>query len=113
MHSSTVDIVIVSLLLGGMALFGLAMLGVALRVGPRRGTFNQPAAALRRPGRRMFASMYVLAAVHVALGLAVAIAVPGGGIAVLLVLVAMASFYVLAAHSFALAHSVASRRRTH
>ena len=78
------------MLLGGIALFGLAMLGVALRFGPRRGYFNQPAAALRRPGRGMFVAMYVLAALHVLLGVIAAVAVPGGGIGVLLVLVGIA-----------------------
>ncbi|MCW2925981.1 MAG: hypothetical protein JWM98_3385 [Thermoleophilia bacterium] len=110
MSSTHTDIAIVLLLLGGMAFFGLAMLGVVLRIGPRRGAFNQPAAALRRPGRGMFVSMYALAALHVVLGLVAAIAVPGGGIGVLLVLVGMAVFYVLCAHSFALAATLTRRR---
>lgn len=110
MTGTTTDIVIVTLFLAGMALFGLAMLGVALRLGPRRGYFNQPAAALRRPGRRMFVSMYALAAAHVVLGIIAATAVPGGGIGVLLVLIAMAVFYVLCAHSFALASNLGRGR---
>jgi hypothetical protein len=110
MDSITVDIIIAVLFLAGMALFGLAMLGVALRVGPRRGTWNQPAAALVRPGRRLFLAMYGLAALHVLVGLIAAFAVPGGEIDVLLVLVGAGAFYVLCAHSFALAHSVARRR---
>ncbi|MCB0878159.1 MAG: hypothetical protein KDC46_04180, partial [Thermoleophilia bacterium] len=100
--TTTFDIIIVIAMLGGMALLGLAMLGVSLRVGPRRGTWNQPAAALARPGRRMFISMYALAALHLGFGLIAAFAIPGGGIAILLVLVAMGSFYVLCAHSWAL-----------
>lgn len=112
MTGTTTDIVIVVLLLAGFALFGLAMLGVALRVGPRRGTWNQPAAALARPGRGMFIAMYALALVHVVLGVIAAAAVPGAGVGVLVVLVAMGAFYVLCAHSFALASAVV-RRRTH
>jgi hypothetical protein len=112
MTGSFTDILIVVLLMAGFVLFALAMLGVALRVGPRRGTWNQPAAALVKPGRRMFIAMYAFAAIHVVLGLVAAIAVPGAGIGVLFVLVAMAAFYVLCAHSFALAGAVA-RRRTH
>lgn len=107
---SILDTLIVALMLGGFALFALAMLGVSLRFGPRRGYWNQPAAALRRPGRGMFLSMYALAALHVLLGLIAAIAVPGAGIAVLLVLVATGAFYVLCAHSWSLAHTISRRR---
>ena len=112
MDSTTVDIVLVIAFLLGMALLGVALLGVSLRVGPRRGTWNQPAAMLVRPGRRMVVAMYALAAVHVLLGLALAIAAPGGGIAILLVLVAMGTFYVMCAHSFQLAHSIRRRRES-
>ena len=110
MDSTTVDIVLTIMFLAGMALFGLAMLGVSLRFGPRRGTWNQPAAALVRPGRRMFVALYAVAALHVALGLVLALAFPGGGIAILLVLVATGCFYVLCAHSWSLAHSLKRRR---
>jgi hypothetical protein len=110
MSGTHTDILLAALFLAGIALFGLAMLGVALRVGPKRGTWNQPAAALVRPGRGMFVTMYVVAAVHVLLGLIAAIKVPGAGVGVLVVLVAMAAFYVLCAHSFALATRVAHRR---
>jgi hypothetical protein len=103
METSTTDLVLVTAMLVGFALFGLAMLAVALRYGPRRGYWNQPAAALRRPGRFTFRGMYAVAIVHVVLGVVVAIAVPGAGIGMLLVLVATACFYVLCAHSFALA----------
>lgn len=95
----------------GFVLFSLAMWALALRYGPRRGYWNQPAAALRRPGRRTFLSMYAIAALHVIAGIAGAIAVPGAGIGVLLVLVVTAGFYVLCAHSYALASSAAERRR--
>lgn len=110
MDSSTVDIAIVTLSLAAMAGFGVLMLAVALKVGPRRGYWNQPAAKLRPTGRGMLLAMYAMAALHVALGLVAAFAVPGGGIGVLVVLVAMATFYVLCAHSWALAHAVARRR---
>ena len=113
MTGTTTDIVIVCLLLGGFALFGLAMLGVALRWGPRRGTWNQPAAALVRPGRRVFFTMYGAAALHVLVGLGLAIFVPGGGLAIFLVLLGIAVFYALCAHSWALAHTATiSRRRS-
>lgn len=102
-------IIITVLLFGGFTLFALAMLGVSLRLGPRRGTCNQPAAALARPGRGMFITLYAIAALHVLTGIAIAAAAPGG-VGVLVVLVAMAVFYVLCAHSFALATSVAARR---
>lgn len=110
MHSTTTDIVLVSMLLVGMILMGVAMLGVSLKFGPRRGFWNQPAAVLRRPGRITFISMYALALLHVACGIIAATQVPGGGIGVLVVLTTMGAFYVLCAHSFALAHSVARRR---
>ena len=108
--TTTTDIVLVAFFLAGMALFGLAMLAVALRVGPRRGFWNQPAAALRAPGRRMFIGMYAVAILHVLTGLGVALLVPGGGIGIFLVLLATAVFYVLCAHSWALAHAVRRRR---
>lgn len=110
METGILDILVVALVLGGFALFALAMLGVSLRVGPRRGYWNQPAAALRRPGRGMFLAMYGLAALHVLLGLVAALAVPGAGLGILVVLVATAVFYVLCAHSWSLAHSIARRR---
>lgn len=110
MESTTTDIVLTALFLAGMALFGLALLAVSLRVGPRRGSWNQPAAMLRRPGRRMFVGMYAVAVLHVLTGLGIALFVPGGGIAIFLVLLAMAMFYVLCAHSWALANRVARRR---
>ena len=110
MDGTTLDIILVIAFLAGMALFGLAMLAVALRAGPRRGYWNQPAAALVRPGRRMFIAMYAIAILHVLVGLIAALAVPGGGIGIFLVLVAGGCFYVLCAHSWSLAHSVARRR---
>ncbi len=110
MISETTDIVLVVLFLAGMALFGLAMLALVLRVGPRRGYWNQPAAALRRPGRRVFLGMYGVALLHVLVGLGVALFVPGGSIAIFCVLLGAAVFYVLCAHSWTLAHSLARRR---
>jgi hypothetical protein len=110
MESTTVDIVLVCLMLGGFALFGLAMLGVALRWGPRRGFWNQPAARLLKPGRRMFITMYAIAIVHVAVGVGLALFAPGGGFAIFLALLVLAVFYVLCAHSWALAHTIVRRR---
>lgn len=109
---ATTDKLLVIAFLGGMALFGLAMLAVVLRVGPRRGTWNQPAAAFVRPGRRMGAGMYAMAVLHVVAGIVCAVSVPGAGTGVLVVLVAMAAFYVLCAHSFSVASRVAHRRTT-
>lgn len=110
MISTATDILLVTLFLLGMALFGLAMLAVALRAGPRRGYWNQPAAMLRQPGRRMFLGMYGVAVLHVLTGAGVALFVPGGGIDIFFVLLAAAVFYVLCAHSWAIAHAVRRRR---
>ena len=110
MESTTTDIVLVALFLAGMALLGVALLVLVLRVGPRRGYWNQPAAELRQPGRRMFVAMYALAAVHVVLGLVAALAVPGGGIGIFLVLLATGAFYVLCAHAWSVARAIARRR---
>ncbi|MEO6866553.1 MAG: hypothetical protein ABI200_00870, partial [Gaiellales bacterium] len=88
----------------------LAMLGVALRFGPRRGTWNQPAAAFVRPSRWLMICMYAFAAAHVVVGIIAATMVPGAGIGVLLVLVATAVFYVVGAHSYALVKGVERRR---
>lgn len=111
MISTTTDIVIAVLMFVGFILFALAMWGIALRVGPRRGFWNQPAAVLRRPGRGVFVAMYVLAAIHVLLGVAVAIGASGDGrVGVLVVMVAMGAFYVACAHCYALA-TAATRRR--
>src|SRR5687767_11231029 len=103
----TTDIVITVLLFVGFLLFALGMFGAALRFGPKRGTWNQPAAALVRPGRKMFVTMYLIAAVHAAVGLVLAFTVPGGGPAIFFVLLFMGGFYVLCAHSFALANKTA------
>lgn len=98
-------------LLALFVLFAAAAFGLVLRLGPRRGSWNQPAAALRRPGRRMSWGLHLVALLHVAAGVVLAMKVPGGGAAVLVVLVAMACFYELCAWSFSLATSVAVRRR--
>lgn len=104
------DTILVTLFLLGMALLGLAMLAVSLRVGPRRGTWNQPAAKLRRPGRAMWISLLVVAALHVVAGVVCLVAVPGAGVGVLLVLIATAAFYCLCAGSFGIATRLARVR---
>lgn len=105
----TSDKLVAILLLAGFVLFALGMLGACLRWGPRRGSWNQPAAALARPGRRMFWSMYGVAILHVLAGVGLAIFVPGGGVAIFLVLLGMATFYAIAAHSWSLGMRVAHR----
>lgn len=107
----TFDIVLVIAMLAGFALFGLAMYGVTLRVGPRNGHWNQPAAELRPTGRRVFLALYAAAVAHVVLGLIAWLAIPGGGVSVFLVLLATAAFYVLCAHSWAIAHRLPRRDR--
>lgn len=109
MSEATTDMLLVTVVLLSFALFGLGMFGIVRRVGPRSGNWNQPAAMLRRPGRRMFWSMYVVAALHVIAGLALAITAPGGGFAIFLVLLVMGTFYALGAHSWTLAHRIARR----
>lgn len=96
----------------GFVLMGLAMLAVALRVGPRRGTWNQPAAALRRPGRGVVLAMHALAVLHLLAGIVVAAAVPGGGFDIFVVLAVTAGFYVLCANGYSLARSAERRRST-
>src|SRR4051812_31485849 len=93
---------LVALLLLAIILVALGMFGITLRL-VRRGLYAQPAAALRRPGRPMLLLMYVLAALHVIAGLIAAFVVPGGGIDILVVLLAMAAFYVLFASGYSLA----------
>jgi len=110
MDLSTHDLVRITLVLISFVLFSLAMLAVVLRAGPKRGTWNQPAAELRAPGKRMSIGLYVAAALHVITGIILAVAMPGGGIAILVVLVVTACFYVLFAQSYALAHKVVARR---
>ena len=110
MSGETFDILLTAGFLAGMALFGLAMFGIARRVGPRSGNWGNPAAMLRRIGGRMFWGLYGVAILHVVVGLGLAIFVPGGGIAIFLVLLATGVFYALCAHSWSLAHNVATRR---
>jgi hypothetical protein len=110
MISTTTDIVLTVLFLLGMALFGLAMLALVLRVGPRRGFWNQPAAELRRPRPRVIGWLYVFAAVHVLLGLYVTFFIEPHQVGVLIVLVLTAGFYVLCGHAYQLAHAVVDRR---
>ena len=111
MSSHTLQLIGAAALLLGFCVFALAMFGVALRFGPRRGSWNQPAAALRAPGRRMSWGLHAVALLHVVAGVVLAAKVPGGGAAVLVVMVLMAVFYELCAYSFTLANSVALRRR--
>lgn len=112
MSPSTTGILLAILLLAIFTAACLGLLWAVLRVGPGRGSWNQPAAMLRRPSRPMFMAMYAFAALHVALGIALAIALPGGGgFAIVIVMAASASFYVLCAHSWALAHRVAARTK--
>lgn len=113
MASTTTDLLLVAALLGGMALFGIALLLLVLRVGPKRGTWNQPAAALRRPGRVTFGGVYALAIAHVLLGIGIALRAPGNGTAMLVLLVVVACFYVLLAHSYSLATRVTRRSEHH
>lgn len=110
MSATTIDMLLTAGFLLGMALFGLAMFAIARRVGPRSGNWNQPAAMLRRPGRRMFVGMYAIAVLHVLVGVGLAVFAPGGGIAIFLVLLVTGTFYALGAHSWSLAHRVARRR---
>jgi hypothetical protein len=55
--------------------------------------------------------LHGVALLHVVAGVVLAMKVPGGGAAVLIVLVVMAVFYELCAYSFTLANSVAQRRQ--
>ena len=109
MASTTTDLLLVTALLGGMALFGMIALLLVLRVGPKRGSWNQPAAMLRLPGRFTFTGVYALAILHVAAGIGIALRAPGDGTAMLVLLVIVACFYVLMAHSCALAMRVGRR----
>jgi len=111
MESHTTQLLGAAGLLLLFLLFALAMLWLVLRFGPRRGNFNQPAAALRPTGRKLTWGLHAVALLHVVCGIVLAAAVPGGGVAVLVVLVLMACFYELCAYSFSLANSVAARRR--
>ena len=111
MESTTTDIVLTVLFLLGMALFGLAMLALVLRVGPRRGFWNQPAAELRRPGTRLVVWLYVFAAVHVLLGLSITFFVEPMDVGVLVVCVFAAGFYILCGHAYQFAHAVVGRRK--
>ncbi len=110
MPTTTTDVILTIMFLLGMALFGLAMLAVALRVGPRRGFWNQPAANLRHPGSRVIVGLYVFAFVHLALGLYITFFIEPQEFGVLVVCVLMAAFYVLCGHSYQLAHRVARGR---
>lgn len=92
-------------------LFALGMFVLALRFGPKRGSWNQPAAKLRPTGRKLAWGLHLVTLLHVVAGIVLAVKVPGGGVAVLVVLIVMACFYELCAYSFRLATSVTARRR--
>jgi hypothetical protein len=96
----TTDILLTGLLFVFFILFALAMLVLCLRFGPRRGYWNQPAAGLVRPGRRMFRSLYAVAILHVLVGAGLALFAPGGGPVIFLVLLGTGAFYAVAAHSW-------------
>lgn len=84
----------------GIALFMFTFYVLTLRFGPRRGYFNQPAAALRAPGRRMVTALYAVAAVHVVLGAVVWLSAPGSNGLVwgaLLIGIAMGGFFLACA----------------
>lgn len=110
--STTTSTILAAAFLLGMALFGLAMLVLVLRLGPARGFLNQPAAALRKPGGTLVVALYVLAVLHVLAGISIVVAVPGSGIGIIFVNAAMAGFYVLCANAYSLARSASRRRST-
>jgi hypothetical protein len=110
MLTTTLDLTLTVVLLIAFIVFALAMLGVALRWGPRRGTWAQPAASLRRPGRATALAMYSMAALQLVAGIVAATQIPGVGTGVLLVCAACSGFYVLCAVSYSLAMRVSRPR---
>lgn len=85
--------------IAALSVAGLACMWLVMRIVPRAGTWNQPAAAFRAPGRMVQLAMYLLALAHVLAGAIVASRLPGGfepGVAVVGVVVA--GFYVACAH---------------
>lgn len=112
MMTSRLDIVLACALLAGFVVVCALFLVLVLRFGPRRGTWNQPAAAFARPGRRMQGSMYAIALLHVVAGVVLAVALPGGtSLGALVVLCAMAVFYVLCAQAATVARVTSRGRR--
>jgi hypothetical protein len=99
---------VVTILSGVIALALFVVL--VLKFGPKRGDWNQPAAKLRAPGRRLRIALYVVAGLHVVAGVVAAFAAPGGGVGVVLVGVAAGGFYVLLAEVMRVA-SLATRVR--
>jgi hypothetical protein len=93
-----------------LALTALAL--VVFRYGPRRGAWNQPAAAYRSPGRRARLALMVVAALHVIVALGIAIRVDGAGVGIVLVGIGAGAFYALCAQSLRLAEVAQRRRRS-
>ena len=94
-----------------IVVLGAVMLGafaLVLRFGPRRGAWNQPAAALRPPGRGLRLALYGFALVHVLLGLAATTA-DSVGPSALLIATLMGSFYVACAQVMRLSSRVPAR----
>lgn len=99
-------------LLVAFVFVGLGMLVVALRFGPRRGTWNQPAARFREPGVSLRWTMYLFGLAHVGLGV-VAMRAVGDQLAwgVLAVSIGAGAFYVACGKSLALATALSRRTK--
>lgn len=82
--------------------FMLGMFVLALRFGPRRGYWAQPAAKFEAPGRKLAIVLYCIAGLHVLAGVA-ASAADSIGPSVIVVAVAAALFYVGCAQAMSLA----------
>jgi hypothetical protein len=87
----------------------LALGAMVLRFGPRRGYWNQPAAVLRPVRSWLRISMWSIGAVHVVVGIGVAIAVPGAGFAIVAVCAGMGGIYVLFGEAWAAGKRIAQR----
>lgn len=90
--------------IAAFAVLAFAFYALTLRYGPRRGTWNQPAAALRRPGWKLGTVLYATGVAHGVTGIWAAGAVPGPvepGVA--LIGIAMCLFYVSCAHVMSIA----------
>lgn len=93
-----------------MTVFLVALYVLALRFGPRRGTWNQPAAGFRAPRRWLVVLLLGLATAHVAAGVIAMIVAPRSGVLVGLVSVMAAGGYALFAASGVLAVRMQRRR---
>jgi hypothetical protein len=79
----------------GFGLLCLAMFVLALRFGPRRGTWAQPAAKFVPPGRKLAWTLYAFGLAHVALGVAATGPVDGANaVATVVIETVMGLFYV-------------------